>query len=153
MKCDAMDAWLGHWLKIQKKKKRPLVLKDLSDSSSTKPSNREIVSKGKDKRSKAAYVDSDHSEQESLHEDDEADGGEDAEGSHVVEKDANTNPTDQNNPRATDTTGLPSSPLSACTTRSSQRTFLSSLSDDSNYNSLIFLLRAAKVCNILFLVA
>jgi len=30
MKLDGIDAWLKHWLKLQKKKKRPLELKDPS---------------------------------------------------------------------------------------------------------------------------
>src|SRR6202789_1920806 len=59
MKSDGVDAWLRHWLKLQKKNKHPLVLKNPSD----KPSDHhapQIVSKGKGKKkAKAKDIDSD----------------------------------------------------------------------------------------------
>jgi hypothetical protein len=40
MKSDGVDAWLQHWLKLQKRNKRPLILKDGSDED---PSESDIV--------------------------------------------------------------------------------------------------------------
>lgn len=55
MKSKAVDAWLQHWLKMQRKDRRPLVLKD----GSNKPSelaDPPIVSRRKGKQSKARYI-------------------------------------------------------------------------------------------------
>jgi len=49
VKSDGVDVWLKHWLKLQKKNKHPLVLKDPLD----KPSDHhapQIVSRGRGRR-------------------------------------------------------------------------------------------------------
>ena len=127
MKSDAVDAWLQHWLKMQKRNKRPLVLKDDSDETHTNPT---AASKRKPKASKAQSIDGDDS-------DDAA-----------VDKDNNTNPSNTYNANAD--AALPPTPLSASETRNSRRTFLATLSDDQNYQKLLLLLRAAKVSNMLW---
>ena len=61
MKSDGIDAWLRHWLKIQKRNKRPLVFKEGSDATQSNPTT---ASKGKAKASKAPSVDDDDSDDE-----------------------------------------------------------------------------------------
>ena len=73
MKADAVDAWLGHWLKIQKKNKRPLVLKNPSDRASDKQANPTTMSKGKQRKGKGWYVGSDDSGNEDITDDDSVD--------------------------------------------------------------------------------
>src|SRR5882762_9179055 len=58
MKSDAVDAWLQHWLKMQKRNKRPPVLKDDSDETHTNPT---AASKRKPKASKAQSINDDDS--------------------------------------------------------------------------------------------
>ena len=60
MKSDGIDAWLKHWLQLQRKNKRPLVLKDHSDRPST-PSKHKGKGKGK---GKARDIESDDSDDE-----------------------------------------------------------------------------------------
>ena len=59
MKSDGVDAWLKHWLKLQKKNKCPLVLKrlldEILDTSSTSASGLKL----KGKKGKAQYVEPD----------------------------------------------------------------------------------------------
>ena len=130
MKSDAVDAWLQHWLKMQKRNKRPLVLKDDSDGTHTNPT---AASKRKPKASKAQSIDNDNSDDEAFDEDN------------------NTNPLNTSNTNAD--AALPPTPLSASETRNTRRTFLATLSDDRNYKRLLLLLRAAKVSNMLWSIA
>jgi hypothetical protein len=153
MKSVGVDAWLGHWLKLQKKNKRPLVLKDLSDRSSDRNINPTSVSKKKGKSSKGPYVD-DVSEEEHLNNDDETeqevnDGSDDT---NDAQMDGNTVGMDGNNADSTNTKDLPPPPKSAGNSRTSRRAFLASLSDDANYKNLRLLLRATEVCITLSLV-
>jgi hypothetical protein len=136
MKSDAVDSWLRHWLKLQKKHKRPLVLKDTSDKQYERRSNPISVSKRKAEKSKARYIQSDSSE-------DEAPEGEDNNGQLNVDNPGNS----INNARTSKggETQMPISPLSEAASRATRRTFLASLSADKNYQKLVFLLRAAKV--------
>jgi hypothetical protein len=128
MKSDGVDAWLKHWLKMQKKGSTPLVLKDGSDKSSESHVNKDpkIVDRRKGKK---RYVEPDS--------DDEAteinDGVLDA--ARAKKK------------KGTDGPSLPKSPYSVGTISQSRRTFLASLSDDKHYKNLLLLLSATKVSN------
>jgi hypothetical protein len=134
MKSDGVDAWLQHWLKMQKRNKRPLVLKDDSDESCTNPPT---ASKRKSKASNAQPLDDDNSDDEPADKDNSVDEDE------PVDEDDNPNPSKISNTNADAT--LPPTPLSASDTRNTRRTFLTTLADDQNYQRLIQLLRAAKV--------
>ena len=59
MKSMGVNTWLGHWLCLQKKGKRPLVLKKTSDQLSDTP----VKSLGKGKK-KATYIDTDETDKE-----------------------------------------------------------------------------------------
>jgi hypothetical protein len=138
MKSGAIDAWLQHWLKLQRKNKRPLVLNNSSNKSSeTLPTTAKVSSQSK-KRSDARNIDSSDSEDEDNVNEVGDDGpnedssGTTDRGSHNVDGEALA-------------TVLPPSPASASQTRSSRRKFLQSLSDDKMYRKLITLLGAAKV--------
>jgi hypothetical protein len=148
MKSDGVDAWLEHWLKLQKKNKHPLVLKNPSD----KPSDHhapQIVSKGKGKKkAKAKDIDSDD------HDDGEMDD-------HVND-DGVSNPVDPpsapihagTNEEGNDhVKSLLMSPKGAARNRNTRRTFLTSLSDDENYKKLLLLLQVADVSTILLVFA
>ena len=64
MKSDAVNSWIGHWLKIQKKNKHPLVLKNGSDSKSDKRANPITVSWRRRNKGKGQYIECDDSEDE-----------------------------------------------------------------------------------------
>ena len=67
MKSDAIDAFLGHWLKLQKKGSRPLVLKDPADKSSEPNLKPKTLSKRKGKgKGKAWYIESDDSDNQDV---------------------------------------------------------------------------------------
>src|ERR1700733_14964098 len=140
MKLDAVDAWLQHWLKLQKKKKRPLELKDPSHKSSGALPTTTAVSRRKVKGSKDRYVESDDSNDEENF-DEAGEGGSNEDPSNT------TNPGGQHSDGNTQATVLPPSPSSASSIRKSRLTFLQSLSDDKKYRKLISLLGAAKVSN------
>ena len=59
-----MDCWIGHWLKIQKKNKRPLVLKNRLDSKSDKRANPITVSRQRWNKGKDRHIDSDDTDDE-----------------------------------------------------------------------------------------
>jgi hypothetical protein len=61
MKSDGVDAWLQHWLKLQKWNKCPLVLKDGSDKIHPNPT---VSSKQKAKASKAQSTNDNNSDNE-----------------------------------------------------------------------------------------
>jgi len=106
MKSNAVNCWLQHWLKLQQKNKRPLVLKDSLDKPSDTGPTPTIVSKRKGKRSKALYVESDDVDDNDMVGDDP----------HANEDDAAA--TSNTRPRQTvaNTTSLPPSPHSAALT-------------------------------------
>jgi len=121
MKSDAIDAWLQHWLKIQKKGKRPLVLKDGSEKASDQDANKnpKVVDRRTSKKSKDGYIEPDDDEEAPQIDDGAADG-----------------------------LLVPKSPSSVSPTDARRRSFLKSLSDDVQYKELLLLLLAAKVSNI-----
>jgi hypothetical protein len=75
MKSDGVNAWLKHWLKLQKCNKCPLILKDGSDEA---PPNPTSSSKRKGKASKARATNDVKSDEEEVQEerDDQSDEGE-----------------------------------------------------------------------------
>ena len=73
MKSDAVDCWIGHWLKIQKKNKCPLVLKNGSDSKSNKQANPITVSWRRWNKGKDQYIDSDDTDDEAAANDETTD--------------------------------------------------------------------------------
>jgi hypothetical protein len=140
MKSSGIDAWLGHWLKLQKKKKRPLVLKDTLDKSSETLPTTTDVSTQKAKRSEAQRIESDDSS-------DEDNVNEAGDGGPNEDPSSSTDRGRRNVDGEAQAKVLPPSPASASLTRQSRRTFLQSLSDDKMYRKLIDLLGAAKVSN------
>jgi hypothetical protein len=125
MKSDGVDAWLQHWLKLQKWNKRPLVLKDGSDKIHLNPT---ASSKQKAKASKAQSTNDNNSDNEDV-------------------EDNNNDKSDTDDARNDTATMLPSTPLSASGKRMGRREFLAMLSDNRNYQKLLLLLHAAKVGN------
>jgi hypothetical protein len=164
MKSDGVDAWLQHWLKLQKRNKHPLILKDNSDKI---PSNPKLLSKQK-RKAKASTpqstddTTSDEEPTDGANDDDEEsadranndneesadeandDDGEAAEGGN---NDYDKSDTDNNGHNTANM--LPLSPLSASETRIARREFLATLSEDENYQSLLLMLSAAQVSNML----
>jgi hypothetical protein len=125
MKSDGVDAWLKHWLQLQRKDKRPLVLKDRSDRPST-PSKQRGKGKGKGKARDTESEESDDEQKVDTEDDSESD----------MDKPATA---------AEKAPVLPLSPKSAALSRKTRHAFLTSLSDDTNYQQMVLLLRAAKV--------
>ena len=128
MKSDGVDAWLKHWLKMQKKGSKPLVLKDGSDKPSEAHGNTDpkVVDRRKGKK---RYVEPD--------DDDEANKINDG----VLDASRT------NRKKGTDGPSLPQSPHSVGTILQSRQTFLASLSSDKHYKNLLLLLFSAKVSN------
>ena len=134
MKSDAIDCWLNHWLQLQKKGKRPLVLKDGSGKLSEHLPAMTAKWKGKQI---TWYIDSEVS-----------DNVETSDGDVP-----NTNGQGPSTPNDNDiaqrkvsrTAIYPPSPRSAALSWQTQHTFLKSLSNDKNYQQLLLLLRVAKV--------
>jgi hypothetical protein len=148
MKSDAVNCWLQHWLKLQQKNKRPLVLKDSSDKPSDTSPTPTIVSKCKGKCSKALYVESDNVDDHDMAEDvDNNDMVGDVDDPHPNADDAATTSNTRPSQTVTNATSLPPSPHSATLTWKSRHTFLASLSGDKTYHRLLLLLYAAKVSN------
>jgi hypothetical protein len=139
MKSDGVDAWLKHWLKLQKKNKRPLVLKGPADRTPEVVPKSNNVSKRKAGKGKARYIDSDDSDD--VDDEDKSDDGKPNE----TTPEPSTHPTGRNDEAESDAKILPPSPLSASKTRKTRRTFLESLSNDENYQKLLLLLYVAKV--------
>ena len=139
MKSDGVDAWLKHWLKLQKKNKRPLVLKrpsdEILDTSSTSASG----FKSKGKKGKAQYVEPDDPANE------EMDHPSDNSGVEGDESENSGRPSNTDKAMTTNVAELPPTPYSVSDNRRTQRQFLVSLSADNNYKRLILLLHIAKV--------
>lgn len=127
MKSDGVDAWLRHWLKLQKKGRRPLVLRDPTDRSSERIPKSKAATKRKASQGKARYIEPDES--------DDQDIGNESESEESEEPPHGEGPAN----------ALVLSPFSASTTRKTRRAFLESLSNDTNYKKLQLLLYAAKV--------
>jgi hypothetical protein len=129
MKSDGIDAWLKHWLTMQKKGHRPLVLKDSSNRSFEAHANTNltVVDWCKGKKPWAEYIESD----DDYEVNNVNDGVLDTAG-------ANTN-------KETDGESLPKSPHRVVATPKSRWTFIGSLSDDQDYKNLLLLLAVVKV--------
>jgi len=130
MKSDGVDAWLKHWLKMQNKGSRPLVLKDRSDRPFEAHAKRNpvVVDRRKGKKRQVEYVESDEDEAPNVN-----DGASD-----VVGTNAST---------TASVKSLPKSPHNVPSSRKGRRTFLDSLSTHKDYRNLLLLLAAAKVRN------
>ena len=89
MKSMGVNTWLGHWLRLQKKGKQPLVLKKTSDRLSNTPAK----SLGKGKK-KATYIETDEMDKEN-----QSDEEQDASGTDQV---ADKNVTIQDDIRQSD---------------------------------------------------
>ena len=151
MKLEAVDAWLRHWQKIQKKNKRPLIFKDPSGKTSEQRPNPKVstavpnptaVSKGK-RKGKAKNTGSDHSGYKSTSDERNNDV------TNAAAAEPNPNRTGPSNGSTSTAITMPPSPLSALETRKTRRAFLESLSNDKNYRKLVLLLDAADVSVIL----
>jgi hypothetical protein len=136
MKSDAVDVWLWHWLKLQKRDKCPLVSKGTADKISDPRSTKANVSKRKGKKGKGRYIDSNDTEGEVRS---------DYSGMDRDESTTSDPQTGQGNEAGADAMVLPPSPNSAAYNRKTRCTFLASLSTDTNYKKLMLLLYAAKV--------
>jgi len=136
MKSEGVDSWLRHWLKLQKRNKHPLVLRDHSDKPSDHHTPPQIVPKGKGK-AKAREVDSEDDEEI---DDDADDSMSNPALPPAPPTDSGTNAEGDDHIKV-----LPKSPNSAAGNRISRRTFLTSLSDDKSYKKLLLLLKAADV--------
>src|ERR1700683_2597129 len=128
MKLVGIDAWLRHWLKLQKKGRHPLVLKDPMNKSSELNLKSRTVSKRKASQGKAQYIESDDSDNQDTG---NKSGSEETEEPPRAEGVANA-------------LVLSPSPLSASAMWKTHRTFLASLSSDMSYKKLQLLLYAAK---------
>jgi len=116
MKSDGVDAWLKHWLRLQKRNKRPLVLKARTDKTSDTHPTPTIASKSKGKK-KAHYIENDESDD--LYPVDEEDQDDDS------RTDAPVTPAALAKARNRDLSKtLPPSPQTAALTRKTRRTFL-----------------------------
>jgi hypothetical protein len=134
MKSDGVDAWLQHWLKLQKKNKCPLILWDPSKPfpTATTPSN------GNGKRSKDHQTESIDSDEEDIPDEANNDGPNE-------ESAGTTSRVGKNSNCKARAPVLPPSPVSSSLTRKSRRTFLQSLSNNKQYQKLIDLLGVADV--------
>ena len=83
MKSDSVDAWLKHWIKLQKKNKWPLVLKWPMDKTLGMLPSTAITSKSKKKGGKARYIEPDNTGSEGLDECSD-DGGKTKDGSVIL---------------------------------------------------------------------
>ena len=139
MKSDGVDAWLKHWLKLQKKNKRPLVLKrpsdEILDTSSTSASG--LKSKGK--KGKAWYVEPDDPANE------EMDHPSDNSGVEGDESENSGRPSNTDKAMTTNVTEPLPTPYSASDNRRTRRQFLVLLSANNNYKQLMLLLHITKV--------
>ena len=140
MKSEAVDCWIKHWLRLQNKGKRPLVLKNTSDKQQ-KSSNVEgrLTSKHKGKMKATKTADSESDNTDKL-----ADGTVNVDDDHQSDQDSGGAANKHPSPHPAH--NLPASPLSADLNRTTRWRFLKSLSDDKNYQRLLLLLQAAQVC-------
>jgi hypothetical protein len=149
MKAEGVDDWLKHWLKLQKKKKRPLILKSPAEPNSEDPPNR---SKGVNRTGKAKGAANKKGKERAVSEDQDGDiyDGENVTDVEPDKLDSETgvHPQSGDSGSHQDDSMLPPSPASAAGSKKSRITFLKSLSEDRNYRQLIRLLHAAKVCGL-----
>jgi len=153
MKATGVDDWLRHWLKLQKKGKCPLVIKDPSKPQPDSPAGTNKKTKGKrkakdtedtsdDEKSDATVTTTQKAKgkrkkQDAENDSDDANAGQE---SGVNSGNDQTQAQDDGNVE-----GLPPTPHSAAKSMDTRYKFLMSLSEDENYRQLIRLLHAAKV--------
>src|SRR5258705_10355905 len=173
MKSESIDCWLTHWLKLQNRGKRPLLVKEPAAIPSLPRPMPKIISKRKVKRSKARDTDNLDHNGSNGRENSETPGdgvmvdGDRSVGASCSTRDATGGDSDslenvltmgeggidQSAP-ASDSyqaggeshgTVSPASPLSACYNRNTCCQFLESLSSDPHYLNLLKLLDRACV--------
>jgi hypothetical protein len=147
MRSDVVDAWLRHWLKIQKKNKHPLVLINQLDRASDKQANLTTLSKEKQRKGKGRDVDGDDSSNEDITDDDIVDG----EGGRSNADAPGTRPnhTEKSSGGMANGEVVPQSPNSVSDMHTDHSAFLATLSNNRKYKDLLLLLHAAKVSNTL----
>jgi len=143
MKLKGVDDWLSHWLKLQKKKKRPLTFTDSSNPQSNRVRPRKRPTrKGKER---APVVDSDS----------EGSAGDSDNATGNIEDGSDNGGMDNRTPQpkpsgsggiTDEASTVPPHPWSAIRSKATRRLFLQSLSDDKSYRLLMKLLLVAKVC-------
>ena len=151
MKAEGVDDWLKHWIKLQKRKKRPLTLKDPSAPNSDQskaPAKGSGKRKGKARATSrsSTHAESDTDNAENQEDFDKGEDTESDEAKSINSDSARTVDDDEDIPKAG--SSLPQTPASAANSKKSRFAFLKSLSDDKYYSQLIRLLYAAKVSKI-----
>lgn len=155
MKSQGVDDWLNHWLKLQNRKKRPLILRDPSEAEkedSTKPRTPAKTTgtrKGKEKalNTPETSADEQSDRENSGNNEDDVDMNSDK------DREDSVGHSTQGDPRAgsvdsdvgVDEPEPFPAPSSAALSKETRRKFLTSLSDDGKYRQLIRLLDGAKV--------
>ena len=139
MKSNGVDAWLKHWIKLQKKNKWPLVLKRPMDKTLGMLPSTAITSKSKKKGGKARYIEPDNTGSEGLDECSD-DGGNTKDGSVIFNDGVENDQLEDHNGAI-----IPKSPYSTSDNRKTQHKFLTTLSMDNNYKKSMLLLHVAKV--------
>jgi len=129
MKSSGVDAWLQHWLKMQRKGKCPLALKEPSDK------NRDAIKDWQNlKKSKPGYIEPDKDDEMNIN-------------------DSISDAAQTNAKGGTDGPLVLKSPHDVASTRTSCRKLLASLSDNLDYKKLLLLLLTTKVRNTLSICA
>jgi hypothetical protein len=156
MKAEGVDDWLKHWIKLQKRNKRPLTLKDPSAANSDQSKAPEKGSgKGKGKGKARATspsptrASSDTEDAENMEDFDKGEDTESDEAKSINGDSAGTLDDDEDIPKAG--SSLPLAPASAAKSKKTRFAFLKSLSDDKTYSQLLRLLYAAQVSQIYYL--
>jgi hypothetical protein len=134
MKSSGVDAWLQHWLKMQRKRKCPLALKEPSDKNRDATKEPAIMDRRNLKKSMPRYIEPDEDDDMNI-------------------DDSISDAAQTNAKGGTDGPLVPQSPHDVASTRTSCRKFLASLSDNLDYKILLLLLIATKVSNILSICA
>ena len=142
MKVDAVDAWLKHWLWLQKKGKHPLVLKKASEEGNDKsPTPQTAPSRSTKQKGKQQAHESD--------DDGDISGDNQTNKLDVGQHEKSIQPIwnkmiEDSNGEGTDTI-LPLPPLSADLNHCTHLAFLKSLLDDEWYQKLLTLLQTTQV--------
>ena len=142
MKADAVDAWLKHWLWLQKKGKCPLVLKKALEEGNDKPTPQTAPSKSTKQKGKQQAHESD--------DDDEISGDNQTNELDAGQHEKSIQPIRNKMIKDSDGEGtniiLPLPPLSVDLNCCTHLAFLKFLSDDQQYQKLLALLQTAQVC-------
>ena len=143
MKADVVDAWLKHWLWLQKKGKHPLALKKASEEGNDKsPTPQTAPSKStKQKGKQQAHESDDDGEISGDNQTNESDAGQ-----HEKSIQPIRNKMIEDSDGDGTNTILPLPPLSVDLNCHTRLAFLNSLSDDQQYQKLLALLQTTQVC-------